>query len=132
MTPDEFAVYLEEICINGKFDYESDQTRNSILECIKSGGRREEDYIQVFKQILARIKKGAGFPDNETKGKKDRKQVNVIVDNVKNYNMAVFFEAKKIKTDGKMINRYEIYKIKIVQQKNNKVIKTIFPPAIQK
>ena len=130
MTSDEFAVYLEEIRINDKFDYENDQTKNTIIECMKSGGRREADYIQVFTRILARIKDGAGYPDNETKGKKDGKQVNLIVDSVKNYNMAVFFEPKKIKTEGKKITHYEIYKIKIVQIINNKVIRTIFPPEV--
>jgi hypothetical protein len=132
MTSDEFAAYLEDIHTNGKFDYEYDQTKNTIKDCMKSGGRREEDYIQVFIRILARIEDGAGFPDNETKGKKDGKQVNLIADSVRNYNMGVFFEMKRVKTEGKKTKRYEIYEIKVVQHKNNKVIKTIFPPEVKK
>ena len=119
MTPDAFLDYLNKIHIDGKFDYENDEVKKSIIDCMKIAGRREENYIQIFCQIIARIKDGAGFQDH---GRKNGKQVNLCVDDIKDHNMAVFFEPIIEKTLLRIIKRYKIYKIQIVERNTLKII----------
>jgi len=119
MTPDAFVIYLDTIQINGKFDYENDEIKHTIIDCMKSAGRREEDYIQIFSQIIARIKDGAGFRDYD---RENGKQVNLCVDAIKDYNMAVFFEPTIVKKLLKNIKRFIIYKIQIVERTTQKII----------
>jgi hypothetical protein len=115
MTPDMFLKYLDKIHTNGRFDYENDETKKTIIECMKNAKKREEDYIQIFTQIIARIKHGAGTSDYS---RKNGKHVNLCVDDVNDYNMAVFFEPVIIKEQLIIKKRIKIYKIQIVEKNN--------------
>lgn len=70
------------IHVKENFDYENDEIKKSIIDCTKSAGIREDDYIQHFLRIIDRIKHGAGTKDfnhNRINGK----QVNLTVDDIK-------------------------------------------------
>lgn len=122
MKADELRGYLEGIHANGRFDYENDQIKDTIIECMKRAGRREEDYVQTFKRIIARIKNGeTGFPDHD---RENGRQVNLYIDAKRNYNLALFFEPQKVKKWLKMTMRYKIYKIEIVDRDT---LRKIFP-----
>jgi hypothetical protein len=115
MNVADFRIYLDSLYIKTKkrVSYKSDSMKDIIINCVKIGGRREEDYIQVFKRIIARIIEYAeGFPDHDNEGL-ENKEKNLIVDEKKNLNMAVYFKIINKKFRRKLC---EIYKIEIVNR----------------
>ena len=59
----EYEKRYEEVCCLG-FYFEDDQKFVDFLNTIEKFGKIEINYYNVFKQILRRIKHGAGVPDN--------------------------------------------------------------------
>jgi len=130
MNIDQFKSYLDEIHAKDIFDYENEEVKNTIVECMEFAGRRGENYIKIFKRILAKIKGGAEY--NDYKYKKDGKQANLQVDVIKHngkiceLNMVLFFMPRIVEKNRKKIKRYEIYGIEILDRNTRKII---FPPV---
>jgi hypothetical protein len=116
MNIDEFRIYLDNIYTKTmkRVSYKSDSMKEIIIDCVKTGGKKEEDYIQVFKRIIARmIEYAEGFPDHNNKDPENKRERNIIVDEKRNLNMAVFFRIINKRFGRKLC---EIYKIEIVNR----------------
>jgi len=117
MNEDEFKYYLNNIYkeTRKRVCYKDDSIKNIILDCVKTGGRREANYIQIFKLIIARVIKYAeGFPDHNMEKRGNYIEKNLPVDAINDLNMAVFFEVIDKKFKKKLC---KIYKIEIINRK---------------
>jgi hypothetical protein len=86
-----------------KINFINEETRQAVIDCIKSGGIKEEVYLKAFIDVISQIKKGY-WHDNKKNVKS--KEYDIGIGKVMN----VLFEVKIL---GKYVKRKDIKIIEI-------------------